>query len=343
MQDQGNFTTLGKARLALFKTFCLATMRAQTSQAFLWIIRTDPNLDEFLRIEMIGLLKDHPTFFLVASNDQGRFNKNILRPEILTGNRTLLEWAVELRSHLPLLETRLDADDGLRVQFIERIQHRALNDLTGEGKKRWLFYCIQSAMEWRWYKNETYGSFLDSYKKSFCVTPGLTLGIAAGVGEDAVPKDGKHSALLHTLKKLPKNETCGWLRGEKCLVFLGDSTHDAIRSRTPTSAGMEGVVKNRVTLLRQLNETFPRLKQMHADFRISRHDLKMLNTYMEKHILDIAKDNLKGQCTPGHSCKVCTREASEKGRWMRSRQKAAGTHPFSLFFAWFKAWGKGAP
>ena len=42
MQEQGPLNTLGMARLHLFLTFCFPTMISQTSQDFLWIIKTDP-------------------------------------------------------------------------------------------------------------------------------------------------------------------------------------------------------------------------------------------------------------------------------------------------------------
>lgn len=320
MQQQGNLTTLGKARLELFKVFCLPTMKYQTSQDFLWIIRTDPNLDKSLQNEMVDLLKGHPNFYLVASNENkfpsewrdGSEDKELLRSKIFSGDRSLLESAMWLLNDLPLLETRLDADDGLRVQFIESIQQRALSNLTGKKKKDWMYYCIQSAMEWRWFKFKPYGSLMKSYKPSFCATPGLTLGLSVGVTEEAVPK-GKHSALFNILKKLPNEKGCGHSSPKMCLVFLGNSTFDAIRSRTPTSAGMSSVMVHRVTMSRQFNQTSNRLRIMENDFHIPRSDLKMVNTYVGEHIIDIAKDNLKGQCTPGHSCKV--REiTSERGR-----------------------------
>ena len=39
MQHQPKLVNLGRARLELFKSFCVPTMRQQTSRQFLWIIR----------------------------------------------------------------------------------------------------------------------------------------------------------------------------------------------------------------------------------------------------------------------------------------------------------------
>ena len=68
MQDQGHLKHLARARLYLFRYFCLPTMINQTSQNFLWIIKTDPNLNENVRKEMVELLKPFPHFFLVGTN-----------------------------------------------------------------------------------------------------------------------------------------------------------------------------------------------------------------------------------------------------------------------------------
>ena len=33
------------------------------------------------------------------------------------------------------------------------------------------------------------------------------------------------------------------------------------------------------------------------------------NRYLQDHTVEIVRDNLKGQCTKGHSCKTTTKEA----------------------------------
>jgi hypothetical protein len=103
MQDQGSLVALARARLELFKTFCLPTLKHQTSQRFLWIIRTDPNLNATVRDETVALLKDYPNFYLVASNKSPFPTKHrdgndtdLLDGEIFTGDRQLLTMAMAL-------------------------------------------------------------------------------------------------------------------------------------------------------------------------------------------------------------------------------------------------------
>jgi hypothetical protein len=79
---------------------------------------------------------------------------------------------------------------------------------------------------------------------------------------------------------------------------------NVIRARTPTSTGMMDVVVSDEHLSSESDQTMARLQTLQDDFHIPRDGLKLLNKYLEEHIFDIAKDNLKGQCTPGHSCKV---------------------------------------
>jgi hypothetical protein len=89
MQDQASLTNLASARLELFRIFCLPTMKAQTTQQFLWLIRIDPNLDKNMLNEMVDMLKDHPNFYLIGDNKHGRPFDEIYVDTIYTGNQTL--------------------------------------------------------------------------------------------------------------------------------------------------------------------------------------------------------------------------------------------------------------
>jgi hypothetical protein len=140
MQDQGPLTILGMARLHLFLTFCFPTMIAQSTQKFFWIIKTDPKFTTTTVFQLlIEAVKDHPNIYLVASNnnflispgDQGSWRDgaegmDLLKSKIYTGNITKLNQAIALRNDLPVLETRLDADDGLHKYFIQYIQMVAM-------------------------------------------------------------------------------------------------------------------------------------------------------------------------------------------------------------------------
>jgi hypothetical protein len=124
MQEQGPLKTLGMARYLQFMTFCFPSVIHQTSQHFLWIIKTDPQLSPDLLNLMIQALKPYSNFYLVASNNNfmiykkngswrnGAEGYDLLKSKIYTGNVTKLHQAIALRNDRPVLETRLDADDG---------------------------------------------------------------------------------------------------------------------------------------------------------------------------------------------------------------------------------------
>lgn len=124
MQEQGTLEILGMARYHQFMTFCYPSVIHQSSQDFFWIIKTDPHLSLSLQQKMIQVLQPHDNFYLVASNQNFMINKqngswrdggegyDLLQSKIYTGNITKLHQAIALRNDRPILETRLDADDG---------------------------------------------------------------------------------------------------------------------------------------------------------------------------------------------------------------------------------------
>jgi hypothetical protein len=354
MQEQGNLTALGRSRLALFKIFCLPTMQQQSSQQFLWIIKTDPGLDPVLLQELITILKDYPNFFLVASNVNYRINEkfpgawrggveiqDLARSVIYTGNQTLLQVAMALTEELPVLETRLDADDGLHVQFLEQVQNEALDKFGVDDKNedgsmvagseksmtpKWLYWCAQRHMEWHWEGkqtcggsddsgndnttalcklNQAYGSLSGVSHTHLCITPGITVGFPVGVEEHEVPVH-PHHLLAKLIQSAPPEEGCGYDKTSDCLIFVHTFIFAAVRSRTPTSAGMQNVVEIPAVENPSSWVTYAYWNMLHESFRIQREQVQWMHQYLSDHLIDIARDNLSGQCTTGHSCKVRT-------------------------------------
>jgi hypothetical protein len=301
MTNQGNLTTLAKARVELFKTFCLPTMKAQTSQQFLWLIKTDPGLDATIMKEMVDLLKDNPNYYLVGTNSKGKDFDGVDMEKIYTGNRTLLQTAVGLQLEVPVLDTRFDADDGLYLGFFRDIQKHASETLAKDNLK-WISYCYTAAMAWRMYEKEPYGS-LSKDKGSFCITPGMTVARSAGVKANF--HSMKHYQIISNMKTLSPQESCGFTDTQKCLVVLDKSGFgDTVRSRTATSAGMAGVTVSEEQLSKDAGKLMARLQSLQDDFDIPRDSLKGLNVYLQRHLSEIAEDNLLGQCAKGRSCKV---------------------------------------
>jgi hypothetical protein len=111
-----------------------------------------------------------------------------------------------------------------------------------------------------------------------------------------------------------------------------DAGSAAIRARTMTSAGMADVdVGLAIPLdppIQQstwnwtLDESFvvegdqnglgPQWKRLMDDFRIDLKFIRQANTYLLSNTKNIAEDNLKSQCSRGHSCKESAKKLLRK-------------------------------
>ena len=224
MQEQGQLRTLAMARYYQFVTFCLPTMVKQTTQNFFWIIKTDPNLEGDVLDLMVKALSVKDNFYLVASNNNFLINKkngswrggeeglDILESKIYTGNLTRLHQAIVAREKYPILETRLDADDGLHPYYIKYLQYRAKeyffknnnnnddndddnddgdndsNDKENDGEEdnntnqqysaaEWMHFCIRRHLEWHPQGNNKDDSSNKSNNTSTQQRPGVLVAI----------------------------------------------------------------------------------------------------------------------------------------------------------------------
>lgn len=165
MQHQGNLTKLANARLVLFENFCLPSMTqqsllrfGQTPAPYLWIIKVDPELDNDILQNLLLLVKSYPFVYVVASNINfgigvhrggwrgGEAGKDVLGSKIYTGNLNWLKIAHNSRKDRVVLETRLDADDGLHATYLEVIQTEATKRLlhihndTNISQQEWMYW-----------------------------------------------------------------------------------------------------------------------------------------------------------------------------------------------------------
>ncbi|KAL7522824.1 hypothetical protein ACHAWX_007554 [Stephanocyclus meneghinianus] len=177
MQNQPRLVELAKARLHLFATICLPTVIKQTVWGeFVWVIRTDPDLDEGIQRNLVSLLKRSGALkelavgdkngeqdkrsltYVVGSNDNyilansTTFSNDAVKPfdirhmltnmidnpeSVFAGRvssaQRLLDEINSKKSNLDhgndddvILWTRLDADDGLNLGYMEYIQSQAV-------------------------------------------------------------------------------------------------------------------------------------------------------------------------------------------------------------------------
>lgn len=336
MQDQPHLLALARARFQLFTTVCFPTMVQQSSQDFLWIIQTDPQLDKEMRHDLAQLLKPYPHFFLVGSNLQqqqgqgGSFRtvaKELLQSPIYSGDVKLLRQAYLCRNNTPLLQTRLDADDGLNVEYLHQIQRQATR-LFHQESVQWYYWCIKRHFEWYSESNDLH----PVEHSRLCVTPGLTVGFATEpfntvVSSEPPPLDIAHDVLYKEIEKKmaavpkPKKQKMGELLkinptpcgGLQCIRMVDDLSVGAIRSRTWTSAGMMDIFGATITDSADAAKKQSQMWQLlTAQFGVAPTAFQDVQVYLKEHIIEIARDNLDGQCTQGHSCKIKSVETLQR-------------------------------
>jgi Putative rhamnosyl transferase len=324
MQDQPNLVHLARARLLLFQTVCLPSMIQQSTSQFLWIILTDPNLDLEIRRILCEILKPYPNFFLLGTNRQiqgetfrSSLGQHFLQVQLFSGNIIKLRQAYLIRDSIPLLQTRLDADDALHKDFLEVLQVEAVNLFYSEKMVRdnlrslvneknnhvqWYFWCTQRHVEW--YANSDIWNIVEHSR--LCVTPGLTVGMAptSTYWKSSPPLDLAHDVLFKTL--LASSLDCGIL---PCIRMIHEFPLGAVRTRTWTSAGMMNILLSNQTSKNLLSqEKIQKLCRLYFGIE----SLQSVQTYLHTHLVEIAQDNLRGQCTPGHSCKEKSSQTLQK-------------------------------
>jgi hypothetical protein len=344
-QEQAHLSALGRARLVLFETFCLNSIVGQTvlhdkkGIPFLWIIKVDPMLDEMLLREILLLVNAYEFIFVVASNVNfgvgqraggwrgGEAGNDVLKSLVYTGNFTLLNQAYLDRENKIVLETRVDADDGLHVDYVRSIQIKTLRYLhlgpnqTDDRQQRWLYFCSLRHIDWNPHPRDSkngkfdyFGLFLPKKSPHVCITAGISVGLSVGVQEHQVPRFS-HFDLARELQKTgPKTKIdCGCGSEGKCLRLLSTPTWGAIRSRTPTSAGMRDILIEPANFEKRLAVAITRnitmlTRELWQDFRCDYEQVIKAQRYLQDHLLEIVTENLQGQCTRGHSCKNSSKE-----------------------------------
>lgn len=357
MQEQGTLKTLGMARYNQFITFCLATMIHQSSQDFLWIIKTDPSLSKDVLNLMIQAIQEssQSNFYLVESNNNYLINKkngswrggeeglDLLQSKIHTGNITRLHQAIALRKERPILETRLDADDGLHPYYIQYLQNMAQEKFLEyeEHPADWMYWCIRRHLEWHPSKGITSlsesttnkssshpGILMAIEHKKVCITPGMTVGFNLGVQLDQIPiyphdviyqklSQKRNSTVFHDcyphglpIESSRDDESNSASTKLPCLDMAEDFVLGAIRSRSWTSAGMMRIGAGEKEMPQTLTEKA--WKFTNEILGIQTIQIQATLNFLEENRKQIAEENLMGQCTTGHSCKDKAKQSLEK-------------------------------
>lgn len=272
---------------------------------------------------------------------------DLLKSKIYTGNVDKLKVAMALREERPVLETRLDADDGLHKDFIKYIQEVALKRFQPLEENRsnnkilvpkWLYWCSRRHIEWHSDVDRSLsekqkadrGSLEFGYinivqHDKLCVTPGVTIGYNRNLDNPKNPIDVPfydHDKLYNNVRNSmscysdegtnydDKREVDDEIekRGP-CLELVEDFLFCAIRSRTWTSAGMYKIDLVVNDGNRKQGELTEKLWAVSEyAFGVTKSKVQETQDFLIRNKKRIAEENLAGQCSTGHSCKDSAKE-----------------------------------
>lgn len=350
---------------------------------FLWIIKVDPNLDEAVLNELKLILEPVKQFTLVVGSNvnygigvksggwrDGKEGQEILdsfkdgRVSFPSDNNAdaalqMIFRAHEARSDRVVLETRLDADDAINLEYFAVLHYTALKNLvdqrtshfvanddefeqgdddevaeTSQQTARWMYWCPHRHVQWSpssdfYDPNDDPGILSIFESPSICVTPGLTLGFAVGTEEANVPRY-EHTKIYWEITVNHNNEgkevadeaeidrhDCGLYPSSRCAVFVENPKVSAFRSRAMTSAGMhmmEEMGKPSMEIPATYEEMSHKLWNglIEESFGIEPQKAKEASEFMMEIFVDTVRDNIRGQCTKGHSCKVSSLEKLQR-------------------------------
>ena len=274
--------------------------------------------------------------------------------------KRIIHRAYNARDQRVVLETRLDADDALNINYFATLHRSAIrklidhrvsgknndddyndddddvdddtdNENSGQAIKtttaRWLYWCPATSVQWIPSSSDKItsnnpGTLQVLQMPQTCITPGLTLGFAMGTREETVPRYTHDKifyqiAILHnnsnTMTKPHDMHDCGLYPSSKCVILVDRPKVSAFRSRVMTSAGMHNIETSGVPGMKTDDhyvENTSRLweSKIEENFHIQTLKVKEVADYLLANYLATIQDNLKGQCTHGHSCKLSTME-----------------------------------
>ena len=187
----------------------------------------------------------------------------------------------------------------------------------------WMYWCPHRHIQWNpstsFYDPNNDPGMLSVFESpNVCVTPGLTLGFAVGTNESDVPRY-EHTHVYWEISHGnfeavdSKQHDCGLSPSTRCAVFVENPFVSAFRSRAMTSAGMhmmEALGKPSMDTPKYYTKVSDKLWKKHVEeyFGIVPERAKEAADFLMNIYVDTVRDNLRGQCTKGHSCKISSLE-----------------------------------
>lgn len=337
MQFQPNLLFLGKARLLLFETFCLPTMVHQTSQKFVWLIRTDPQLDPSILQPLQQMLAPYPNFFLVLDNNNtvdsfiGYPDHNVDDMSILAGSKTLLRRHIDWSRKRWRLEISVDADDGLHETYIERLQVVAdvdidhlmeMKNINATKDRIEYIYCTSKHLLWlsstasnkigydpkqrATTLNTPPGGIMreEEVGREMCPNSGVGYLLSPGLGQRlSIPNNEIHSTVgLCDAVDLPSTKTTSANKQND------ETFQTTMRCLSWWDSSWHQAIRTRTVTSDGMggfdqdwaaDVNSNNLRSMMTDkFHVSHEQVKESHAYFRAHQIEILKDNIEGQCSP---------------------------------------------
>lgn len=339
MQHQGSLQNLARGRLWLFKTICLPSITKQTEKNFLWVILTDPKLQNHLLSDLITTVEDLDNVVVVGANDL-YFGES----DVIHGRPGLLTHYEAKSNNRMTIQTILDADDGLAVDYVAKVQARST---AFEVPQEFTFWCMGQVVEWHYYApwdrrlyNKIKDYRIQGAMRTVCYPFGGKAGNCTSSGASVVSKSGTaiskpSSPILRIIDGGGQLPPCtDIMESNPCYSYFDeDSKHPTFtahnysqlqpmvfRARSPLSAGMMDLLRKRQ---RWAYSDYAKSEMawnfLGSRFGISRQKLAETHTSIADNIKDILEDAIRGQCTPGHSCRPESKELIK--RMLKFEQK----------------------
>ena len=152
-----------------------------------------------------------------------------------------------------------------------------------------------------------------------CLTAGMTMAYGINTTRRNLPEILKHHVIENQTRSCNENATS---HDSHCTHQIYRDHPGALRARTPTSTGMTNVA---IANTASANTSDPTSKEasreppiepeqlqllqwIERDFGIQREAFRETRQLLVDRLARIAADNLRGQCTTGHSCKNSTKQ-----------------------------------
>jgi hypothetical protein len=384
MVGQPHQPILARARYLLFQTFCWPTMKHQTTQHFFWMVLVDPRLDPAVIEDIQGLLTSSnnsgihfPTqnaFVVLTDNatwaadgvgvpnvtSYGAGLQEIAREyrdgnvRITTGNTyhlmnalDIMEGTKHVDKPLLMIETLLDADDGLNNQGMEWIQTVAIqhgNTLRASLQSvresptldsTWFVLCGTDHIEWH---NRDIFKFTNREYETFGLTSGITgmrhaplYCASAGYTRVGFTHPGRPDETMVFPQRAYSNHALAIsfpacsnaAQMTECLRREFPGRAFVLKSRSITSDSMDHMNprqndyrdnswENKTEHVLLVNETERTWRTLRDEFSIDRLEAWKVSVYLRENAREILKENRDSRCAAGFPCREVTKNTFQK-------------------------------